>query len=63
MRSRATAEQDGGNKEQDGFGNFHRSFALDLRPTTAFTGAKPANEAPLVERPVQGMVGHPFHPL
>jgi hypothetical protein len=33
-----------------------------LRPsyrglTTAFIGAKPASEAPLVERPVQGMVG------
>jgi hypothetical protein len=27
------------------------------RLTSAFTGAKPASEAPLVERPVQGMVG------
>ena len=29
-------------------------------PTFAFTGAKPASEAPLVERPVQGMVRRHF---
>jgi len=27
--------------------------------TSAFTGAKPASAAPLVKRPVQGMVGRP----
>ncbi len=29
--------------------------------TCAFTGAKPASEAPLVERPVQGRVRRHFH--